>query len=164
MLDDGTVDVILAREIQHPLAKGFAQEELLQDPVVVVCGTHHPLAKKRKIEWRDLAGVPWILPLRGSPTFALLEVLLERHGLTLPIGCIESISYSVNVTMLEESTYISLFSQSYARSYLKSPKISALNLSTDGMQRSVRLLWRRDNANPVLEGAIHSIRKQAILF
>jgi DNA-binding transcriptional LysR family regulator len=161
MLEDATLDIVLARETNHRLAHGFVQEEIMADPVVVVCGKQHTLASRDHVEWKDLAGVPWILPLRGSLAHVQLEALMRRHGLPIPPGCVESISLVVNIGLLQTYPFVGLFPLAYVRKYLDANPITILPLSTDGMEGYIKALWRRDNGNPMLERMVESIRRQA---
>ena len=78
-LDSSTLDVVLARYTGHRLSVNFSEEKVFSDPIVLVCGPQHSLAKKSRLAWKDLNGVPWILPPSGSATFTNLEQLLERR-------------------------------------------------------------------------------------
>ncbi|HSV84320.1 MAG TPA: LysR family transcriptional regulator [Ramlibacter sp.] len=161
MLEDATLDVVIARELLHPLPMGFVQEEVMPDPIVVACGTQHPLATRSRLTWKDLKGAPWILPAPGSSTHAPLEALMTRNGLQPPPGCVESISLEVNVALLEGHPFVALFPLSYVRRRLDTHRIVVLPLSTEGMQGAVKAVWRKDNPNPMLEPMLASIRRHA---
>src|SRR5262245_28215980 len=57
---------------------------LMDDPYVLVCRRDHPLAKKKVVAWRDLAGYPLIRIGRpNSGNRALLDVALIKANLQL---------------------------------------------------------------------------------
>jgi DNA-binding transcriptional LysR family regulator len=161
LLENASLDIVLARETHHGYGHGFAEEEILDDPEVVVCGRRHPLAARDELGWKDLAGVPWILPVRGSHAHLRLEAMMRRHGLTIPPGCVESISLVVNVGLLQAYPYVGVFSRAYARKLMQSHPITILPLSTEGMEGCIKAVWRRDNANPMVDRMVQAVRRHA---
>jgi DNA-binding transcriptional LysR family regulator len=164
MLEDSTLDIVIAREVNHPLIHSFVQEELMPDPIVVVCGKQHLLSSRSRVGWKDLKGVPWILPAQGSSAHAQLEALMTDHGLATPPGCVESISLAVNIALLETYPFVALFPLSYVRRYLGVDRLAVLPLSTNGMRGGIKAVWRKENANPMLGRMIESIRQRARLL
>ncbi len=160
-LEDASLDLVLARETNHRLSHRFVQEDIMADPVVVMCGNEHELASRDHVSWEDLAGVPWILPLRGSVAHIQLESQMARHGLSIPPGCMESISLVVNIGLLQAYPFIGLFSAAYARKAMENNPVTILSLSTDGMEGYIKAVWRQDNTNPMLERMVAAIRRQA---
>ena len=55
----------------------FSQEEM-----ALIVAPRHPLAKKKKISFADLAGVPFIMKEKGSGTRKLVEELFDIEGCT----------------------------------------------------------------------------------
>lgn len=162
MLEDATLDVVVARETRHRLAAGFRQKEVLADPVAVVCGSQHTLADRPNLKWPDMDGVPWILPIRGSTTFDHLERLVDRHRLRIPAGSLESGSWPVNVGLLQRYPYVTLMPLAYARMAQTSARIAVLPLSTEGMLDRVKIVWRKENENPALRMVIETIEQEAL--
>jgi DNA-binding transcriptional LysR family regulator len=164
MLEDGTIDIALARDIGQQLPAHFMSEDVLSDPLAVVCGSQHPLTAKRRLQWKDLDGVPWLLPFKGTPTRIDLDRLIAARGLTLPPGCVESISLSVNVSLLQNSPFVALMPLAYTQRYLDHDLVTVLPLSTGGIQSTIKVMWRRDNTNPVVALLLDGILQQTILL
>nr|WP_295378108.1 LysR family transcriptional regulator [Pseudoxanthomonas sp.] len=61
----------------------LAFDALLEDPFVLACRRDHPLARKRRIHWSDLAPYPLITVHRTSGNRTLLEGALARENLRL---------------------------------------------------------------------------------
>jgi DNA-binding transcriptional LysR family regulator len=73
-------------------------EEVWPDPLVVVVGRDHPLAKEAKASLRQLAGYPAILPSMGTYTRQLLEQHFAPMGLSLQVGM--STNYLETIKMM----------------------------------------------------------------
>jgi DNA-binding transcriptional LysR family regulator len=164
MLQNSTLDLVLARNVRHVTPDEFEARRVLSDPLAVICGTHHPLASKKRLLWKDLSGFPWVLPLRSSSTYEPLEHLMQAHGLSLPVGSIESIALSVNVTLLQNSLHLGLGSLGYVQRYLSQNTLSILPLSTSGFESEIRVIWRRDDENPLVRLLIEAILERGILI
>ncbi|QLB66547.1 hypothetical protein A9O66_27935 [Paraburkholderia caribensis] len=163
MLENGTLDIVVARETGYKLPAAFSSESVLSDPLAVVCGARDPLVSKRRLEWHDLSGRPWLLPFKNTATRSELDRLLDAHKLTLPQGCVESISLSVNVSLLQASRFVALMPLAYVQRYLGRDLVHVLPLSTGGIQSSIKVIWRKDNSNPVVSMLLEAILKKAIL-
>lgn len=50
------------------------------DPLVVVVGARHPLARKRRVSLSELAGLPALLPDAATYTHRIVTAELSRHG------------------------------------------------------------------------------------
>ena len=65
-LETGALDVLIGRIWQPQELPGIDQLRLFAEPVVVVAGRNHGLAKRTDLEWSDLVDFPWILPQANS--------------------------------------------------------------------------------------------------
>jgi DNA-binding transcriptional LysR family regulator len=150
MLTDGRIDLALARETAHVPLTGMVQREVLQDPLVILCGSQHALTRKSALGWADLKGSPWLLPVQGTPTYSQLTALMSRHGLSFPSDSVESNSWQVNVELLQCYPFVAAMPRAYARKFQASNDVTILSLSTDGMQAGVKAVWRKENSNPAI--------------
>jgi len=161
LLEDGTLDIILARDTEHRFSANFSQRVVMKDPVAVVCGQAHTLASRRGLTWKDLDGMPWILPLQGSTTAQFLENLLAQENIRPGPGSIESISLAVNASLLCTSSLLGFTPLAYIRDYVKSGRICVLPLSTAEIQHEIKIVWRSDNTNPVTSLLFNLVHKHA---
>jgi len=164
MLEEGTIDIALARETTHPLSSGFLEQLVMTDPLAIVCMSQHRLAQKRHLKWKDLEGVPWVLPTRGSSTYMHLQSLILRNGLTIPAGSIESNSLGATAGLLQAYPFVSLLSLAYVRTNVQANGLTVLALSTEGMQSEIKTVWRRDNENPIITILSEAIRQHVVLL
>ncbi len=88
----GRLDMIVGRLPTRDALNGFAERALLEEPIMLMTGRHHPLAKKKKLQWSDLKSYPWVLPPAGSLLRDPLERTLEKHGVPLANNYIETLS------------------------------------------------------------------------
>lgn len=92
VLDHSSADVaaaVLRREAEfgitiaghhHPELTGV---RLLEDSFVLVCRNDHPLARARKLRWKQLEPYPLIVPGAGSSNRPLLDGVLSQTSLSL---------------------------------------------------------------------------------
>ncbi len=80
-------DVVLAHRLDHAAAwpRTVAVTPLLHEPLDVAVPVDHPLASKRSLSPRDVAGEPWITVHDGFPLMATIEAIgaAANHRLEL---------------------------------------------------------------------------------
>ncbi|MBT3092081.1 MAG: LysR family transcriptional regulator [Candidatus Thiodiazotropha endolucinida] len=79
------VDALQSRTIWH-------------DPMAVVVGLDHPLAKQRAVSLRELLDYPAVLPSRGTYTRSLIEQRIGQHR--LHVNCTLSTDYLETLKMM----------------------------------------------------------------
>lgn len=62
---------------------GLEFTSLIEDPFVAVIHREHPLARKERLSWSDLADQPLAIPWKGSGNRMLIDDVLSRAKLTL---------------------------------------------------------------------------------
>jgi DNA-binding transcriptional LysR family regulator len=117
----------------------FKERELLEEPVLLMTGLHHPLAKRKKVTWADLAAYPWILPPPGSILRDPLERALEAHGVPLSNNYIETLSTHLARAYLQVSDAIAVLAGGAAND--KVHPLHALPLVLPKMLRPAGVLW-----------------------
>jgi DNA-binding transcriptional LysR family regulator len=75
-------DVVLAHRLDHapPWPDTVAMTTLLREPLDVAMPAGHPLAAKRRVTPRDVAGEPWIAAHDGFPVLAVVEAIAAAAG------------------------------------------------------------------------------------
>lgn len=76
----GRLDLVVGRLPPPDTLGSFEEKELLEEPVVLMTGRHHPLARRKTLDWSDLCDYPWILPPTGSILRDPLERALEANA------------------------------------------------------------------------------------
>ncbi len=122
-LQSGRLDLVVGR-IPKDMADEatLAFDPLFDDPPVIVAAATHPLARRRALQWRDLDGLPWILPPLGAPMHRRLLAVLADHGLGAPTDVIESNTSVGNLPLLRDSARLCL-----------EPRSRAHELARDGL-------------------------------
>lgn len=90
-----------SQEVLQSVAKGRALLGLIEghanhpeliitpwqtDQLVVFCHRQHPLAKRKKLDFKALQQESWIVREPGSGTRAILDAELQRLGVSIPIA------------------------------------------------------------------------------
>lgn len=144
-LRGGGLDIVVGTLPPVRLLAGIAEQVLYtEQPLVLVCGAHHPLVKARKVRWRDLGEFPWIIPPAGTSMREPLEQLFAKHQLPLPLDRIESVSIVANKTILQETLAIGLFSIRIAEHYKELGIITILPLEVAKLVGPVATMWGKD--------------------
>ena len=141
----GTLDMIVGRLPARNAVNGFEEKELLEEPVMLMTGRHHPLAKKKKLKWSDLQAYPWVLPPSGSLLRDPLERTLERHGLMLTNNYIETLSTHLARAYLQITDAIGVMAGGVAVADASQP-LAVLPLSLPKLMRPAGVLWNRNRA------------------
>jgi len=140
----GTVDMIVGRLPTRNSVNGFEERELLEEPVMLMTGPHHPLTKKKKLKWSDLQSYPWVLPPAGSLLRDPLESTLERHGLTLSNNYIETLSTHLARAYLQITDAIAVMAGAVAND--TSQPLAVLPLALPKLMRPAGVLWNKNRA------------------
>jgi DNA-binding transcriptional LysR family regulator len=81
----GNCDLIVGALREGSVAPGLDEEVLFRDGLAIVARSGHPLAGPsrpgRRLTGPDLAGYPWVLPRRDTPSRAILDRLMQGWGL-----------------------------------------------------------------------------------
>ncbi|HEU0201008.1 MAG TPA: LysR family transcriptional regulator [Burkholderiaceae bacterium] len=128
LLDQGTLDVVLGR-----LVEGFSHTDYLckvleSEPLTVVVGPQHPLARKRRVKLAELDAQPWILQPRGSPMRELLEQEFRAAGLDRPRDLVETASIPSITSLIAETPMIAVLPASVAAWYARHHMLAILPL------------------------------------
>ena len=82
-------------------------EALFDERLCVVASADHPLAKQRKVTWRDLESHPWVLPSADSFFFNYVRRSLDQLGIVLPRHVVESASIPFQHAMVLHGSMLS---------------------------------------------------------
>jgi len=138
----GRIDLIVGRLPAPDTLGSFEEQELLEEPVVLVTGRHHPLARIKNVQWPDLGAYPWILPPPGSILREPLERALEANDVPLTNNYIETLSIHVVRAHLQSSDFIAVMAGSLAND--SDNAFYKLPLSLPRLLRPAGVLWNRN--------------------
>ncbi|WP_347554174.1 LysR substrate-binding domain-containing protein [Robbsia sp. KACC 23696] len=138
----GRLDLVVGRLPPPDTLGSFDEKELLEDPLVLVTGRHHPLARKKTLQWSDLRPYPWILPPPGSILRDPLERALQAHDVPLTNNYIETLSSHVSRAQLQVSDFIAVMAGTPANDTMQ--PLHTLPLSLPRLLRPAGVLWNRN--------------------
>ncbi len=122
------LDLIVARLEPGYAAPDLVTEALYNEPMVAIVRRGHPLARKRRPGWADLARLPCVLP----PPWASLRVKLEQafiqQGLEPPADRIETSSYLAITAFVGRRDAVGFLSRSVARHFAQQELFEILRL------------------------------------
>ena len=130
----------------------------------VVC-TGHPLADVRAVQWADIAAQPCVLP----PPWASLRVKLEQqffaHELHPPADIIESASFLVQLTFMQQRGAVAFMARSVARHHAQLGMVALLDLPVRIALPPVGLITLRgQRMTPVTAALVECLRDEARLL
>ena len=138
----GRLDMVVGRLPAPNALNGFEEKELLEEPVMLMTGRHHPLAKKKKLKWSDLTEYPWVLPPAGSLLRDPLERALEQHGVPLTNNYIETLSTHLARAYLHITDAIGVMAGAVASD--SAQPLAILPLGLPKLMRPAGVLWNKN--------------------
>jgi DNA-binding transcriptional LysR family regulator len=105
-LRSGVVDMVIGRLTPIDADARLVQEVLLYEPIVVIASARHPLARKKRVSYRELAQADWIFPPPDSVVYGPVMELFSQHGLSKPRAAVESTSYLLVRSLLAEDHFV----------------------------------------------------------
>jgi DNA-binding transcriptional LysR family regulator len=113
----GELDIFVGRLEPGYAAPDLETEPLYDEPMSIVCGPDHPLAKRRRLDWAELATRPWVMPPPWAASRVKLHQMFYKHRLNPPVDVIETASFLVTLTCLRERGAIGFWARSVAEHY-----------------------------------------------
>lgn len=142
-LEAGTLDLVIAR-VWHPgELPGIAQTMLMREPIVVVTGPDHPLARRSELAWHELSDCQWLLPQSDSVARHALQAFFVEVGLSPPEGTIDSVSLALNLELMRLSHAVGLYPLTLAKRHARRGDLVILPLETRGLLSEARCFWRQ---------------------
>jgi DNA-binding transcriptional LysR family regulator len=103
----GHLDIVVGRVLELGCAAELVYEPLATDePLAIVAGAEHPLARRQGLELEDLIDQPWILPPEGNLVRDRLFATCIERGLAPPTNIVETLSLPAITSLLQQSHYV----------------------------------------------------------
>jgi len=153
-LASGKVDALITSypfQLPEQGIARFSFQNLFEAEFVVIAPPAHPLARSRRVSWRQLAAEHWVMP---APTSLLRRVLDEQFlhaGTPPPLPLVESTSPVTNVQMVAAGVGISAAPAPAARSALSLGQVRRLRVQPPLAGGPVALVCRRGEDNSRLD-------------
>lgn len=111
----GELDLIVGRLEPGYASPDLETERLYDEPMSIVCRPDHPLARKARPGWGDLAGLAWVVPPPWASSRIKLNQMFYKHGLAPPADLVETASFLVTLMFVRERPAIGFVARSVAR-------------------------------------------------
>ncbi len=116
-LQRGTLDFMIGRVLDSGGSTGLVYEELTEEPACAVVRPNHPLLDKKRLELRDIAGRPWILPPHGSILRHRFDMMFRRAGLAPPTNVVDTTALLVITALLQHTDSLHVMPLEVAQYY-----------------------------------------------
>jgi DNA-binding transcriptional LysR family regulator len=143
LLEQGRVDIAITRRTLVDDRGRYEFEPLGNERLIAVVHSGHPLARRRRLEWRELVrDWPWILQPETSPARMAIEQALRRLELPMPADVIECSSVYSMQQLVQLTDAVMVLSESVMRDYLKMGLVTALPVKLEAQMAPFGLLTR----------------------
>lgn len=139
---------------------GFVTEPLMSDTLLLACPKDHPLARRSRVRWRDLAGFPFIALTRDNAVGDLVRDCLKEAGTTVDVA--HEVAFLTTVLgMVEAGLGISVL-PSYGRGAVRVHDIALRRLAEPAIRRETSLIMRRDRSLSPAAAGLQAHMKECV--
>jgi DNA-binding transcriptional LysR family regulator len=117
---------------------------LADEPLRAVVRRRHALARRRRVDWAELVGWPWVLQTITSPARVLLEEEFTRAEVSSPSDAIECTSIFATLQLVQSSDAIAVLPESVVRDHIQARLLVALPMEVGQDLKAFGLLTRKD--------------------
>jgi DNA-binding transcriptional LysR family regulator len=147
-LRGGELDLVVGRLEPAHAASDLETEALYNEPMVVVSRPDDPLARRRKLAWRDLASQPWVVPPPWASMRRKFEQTLHANGLEAPRDIVEAASFLAIVSLVRERSALAFMARSVAQAFERQALVSVLAIAFRQPMPPVGLIRLRGGRRP----------------
>lgn len=134
-LDIGLVE----GEVRHP---DLMVEPVIPDYLVIICSPHHPFAKRKHIEARELENETFVMREDGSGTRELFESFARSRDFHLKIGW-EVTAPEIIKTIVQKNKALAAISIRLVEDELKNGSVYAIKHPENNWDRSFNLVYHK---------------------
>jgi DNA-binding transcriptional LysR family regulator len=158
-LQAGSIDVGFTRGLPPAQAAILRWEHFLTERLLAVLSRNHPLAKRRKIEIRELAEERFVLNDRkySSPTFDKVIALCSEAGFSPRIGAMASVSSGV-LALVEAGEGVAILPEGAMR--LRTEELVFVPLADRAAAIDLVIAWSPQHETAVLRSFLDLARKK----
>ena len=166
LLREGSLDLVIGR-IRGEHRFNYDFKPLENEALAIVVGTHHPMAKLKRVQFAQLMAYPWILQPLGSPMREVLEQEFRLQQALPPQGLIETASVVTTTCLIAETDMIGVVPQSIADNYAQHGLLKILPCLIKHKMEEYGTIIRHDR--PLSDAArffvdkLHNVRDALVL-
>ena len=158
----GEISFALSSVPRNPANPELQHESLYVDSAVVVARTGHPLARRRALTARDLAGYPWVLARRWELERKALDELFAEAGLDPIEPAIETTSATLMKTIVAQSDFLTFVPREMIHWEERMKLLRPLRAIQCSWARQVGVTTRRDAALPAVARQLVTCLRESV--
>ena len=161
-LFSGEIDMIVGRLPAYRHRTRLAQEQLFDDGVVAVVGSHHSLASRKKLSFEQIKPFGWILPPLETTLRRQVDQFFVKQDQYLPPLVVESVAYLTNRSLLMRSDLIGLMPEHVASQDIANGSLAKLGWPVPFGRSPVGISYRgEDSLSPAGMAFVNALRESA---
>ena len=141
-LRSGDLDVIVGAVRAPPPGSDLITETLFEDRLAVIARKGHPLTRRKKISFRDLQDVEWVLPASETPSRQLFDDTFCKHKMQTPKQAVQTSSQSMVRGLLLDSDRVALLSEHQIYYDRKADLLEVLPVELEETYRPIGITMR----------------------
>lgn len=164
-LAERKVDLLVVRSAGGAADQSFDFERLFDESYVVAAGVQNRWARRRKIDLKELASEPWVLPPQDSVIGGIVAEAFGGIGLGYPQVNVTTDCPHMRVSLLATGRFMTIFPASSLRFLTKQSALKVLPISLPTARRPNGILTLKGRAiGPVAQIFIDCARDAAKLL
>jgi DNA-binding transcriptional LysR family regulator len=161
-LRERNVELLIGRMPQPFVEDDLVAEQLFHEPFVTVVGMHSQWARRRRVEFAELAEESWVLPPYESAPGLLITEIFQTAGLKPPTPSVVTLSVQLTTTLVATGKFVGILPSSVAQFSAKRVGLKVLPVKVPGLRASVSIITvKRRTTSPLAELFIGSARAVA---
>jgi DNA-binding transcriptional LysR family regulator len=162
LLRERKIDLVVARTWGSHYGGDFITEFLFDEFLFVVAGPGNPWTNRRKINFSDLLGEPWVLPEFDNIMGMLISEGFRQADQVLPTPRIVSNSMAVRARLVESGGFLTMLPGSMLHFGAPRLKLKALSVAMPLESQPVEIISLKDRTpNPIARLFVDELRALA---
>lgn len=145
------IDIAITSKPYPETPEDLEIQHLFKDRFVVCCSTQHPLARKRKIEPKELCLYPWVLAPRGGLQSKEFVRSFSKYSIIPPTAAVETASTALSKKLVMTEGFLSLLPIELIAYEELNLDITRLPIPWLEWERHICILRRRDKVYSGIE-------------
>ena len=155
----GELDLFVGRLEPGYASPDLETEALYTEPMCIVARPDHPLARAPRVGWRQLAGMPWVVPPPWASSRIKLEQMFYKHRLAPPSDIVETASFLATLSFVRERPAIGFLARGVALHVQREGLVKVLKLAVPIELPPVGMITLRGrDRTPATQGLMDCLR------
>ncbi|WP_028348845.1 LysR family transcriptional regulator [Bradyrhizobium murdochi] len=160
-LRERKIDLLITRATGQQ--DDFHSEVLFDEPFVFVVGAQSELARKRRIDLKDIIKGNWVLPPYNSAPGALVAEVFRANDFSPPKPLVKTIAIQLTVSLIASGEFVGILPASVAALSAHRAALRVLPLKSSGPRISAEIVFLKNRTlSPAVESFIKCVREVAV--